>query len=254
MNALIRLLVRDLRGSIGLSPTLMLSQLVTPLIYIFVAGFMYGGIITGIEVNGVNVNYVLYLAPGVVVSQFMLGASYAGSMLWFDKRVGMFEQILAGPFTRAQYITSKILSVTVQGVANALLVFVIALPVLTGASFSIFGVPLVIGALVLGSVFFGSLILTLSTFVKSDQSLNILFNTAIPPLMFLSSVFYPLSAAPSVLRTIALLNPLTYSVDMVRAGLLGLAPSYLPFEIAALVLEALAMLSVALIAFRRVPV
>jgi ABC-2 type transport system permease protein len=232
----------------------MLSQLVSPLLYIFVAGFMYGGIIKGIEVNGATVNYVLYLAPGVVVSQFMLGASYAGSMLWFDKRFGMFEQILAGPFTRAQYIGSKLLSVTLQGVVNALLVFIIAVPVLAGASYSVSGIPMVLSSLVLGSVLFGSLILTLSTLVKSDQNLNILFNSAIPPLMFLSSVFYPLNTAPPALRVLALANPLTYSVDMMRAGLLGIKTGYLPYEVIALVTETVCMLFIAILAFRRVRV
>lgn len=237
-----------------MSPTLMLSQLVTPLLYIFVAGFMYSGIIKGIEINGVTVNYVLYLAPGVVVSQFMLGASYAGSMLWFDKRCGMFEQILAGPFTKAQYIGSKLLSVTLQGVANALIVFLIAVPVLVGASYSVSGIPLVLSSLVLGSVFFGSLILAVSTRVKSDQSLNIVFNSAIPPLMFISSVFYPLDTAPPALRAVALANPLTYSVDMMRAGLLGIETGYLPYEVAVLVTETVCMLLIAMLAFRRVRV
>jgi ABC-2 type transport system permease protein len=251
---LLRLLVRDIRGSIGMSPYLVLSQLISPLIYIFVAGFMYGGIVKGVEVSGVTVSYVLFLAPGVVVSQFMLGATYAGSMVWFDKRAGMLEQILAGPFSRAQYVTSKILSVMVQGVANALLVFLIALPVLVGASLSASGLPLVLGSLVLGSLFFGSLMLAISTRIKSDQSLNVIFNTVFAPLMFLSSVFYPLDAAPSILRAIALCNPLTYSVDMIRAGLLGATTSYLPYEIVVLSAESVGMLLVAVHAFRRVKV
>ena len=237
-----------------MSPYLVLSQLISPLIYIFVAGFMYGGIVKGVEVSGVTVSYVLFLAPGVVVSQFMLGATYAGSMVWFDKRAGMLEQILAGPFSRAQYVTSKILSVMVQGVANALLVFLIALPVLVGASLSASGLPLVLGSLVLGSLFFGSLMLAISTRIKSDQSLNVIFNTVFAPLMFLSSVFYPLDAAPSILRAIALCNPLTYSVDMIRAGLLGATTSYLPYEIVVLSAESVGMLLVAVHAFRRVKV
>ncbi len=254
MNALLRLLARDIRGSVGMSPYLMLSQLVSPLVYIFVAGFMYSGIVKGIEINGVTVSYVLFLAPGIVVSQFMLGATYAGSMVWFDKRAGMLEQILAGPFSRAQYVTSKILSVMLQGVANALLVFLIALPVLVGASLSASGLPLVLGSLILGSLFFGSLMLAISTRIKSDQSLNMMFNTVFAPLMFLSSVFYPLDVAPPVLRIIALCNPLTYAVDMIRAGLLGVTTSYLPYEIVVLSAESVSMLLVAVHAFRRVKV
>jgi ABC-type polysaccharide/polyol phosphate export permease len=72
--------------------------------------------------------------------------------------------------------------------------------------------------------------------------------------MFLSSVFYPLDAAPPVLRIIALCNPLTYSVDMIRTGLLGITTSYLPYEVLVLSTESICMLLVAVHAFRRVKV
>ena len=53
-----------------------------------------------------------------------------GTQLWYDRKNGMFEQFLMGPFSRAQYIFSIILATLIIGIAGSLIVFVIALPIL----------------------------------------------------------------------------------------------------------------------------
>lgn len=128
MNSIFKLLVRDIRGSFLMSPLFLASMLVQPLIYIFVLGFAFSGTITNILAAGISMSYILFLAPGIIVSQFLTGGVYAGASIWFDKRFGMFEQILVGPFTKTQYITSKILSVAFQGLAMAFLVLLLTFP------------------------------------------------------------------------------------------------------------------------------
>jgi ABC-type polysaccharide/polyol phosphate export permease len=76
-----------------------------------------------------------------------------------------------------------------------------------------------------GSLLFGSLSIIVSTAVKTDEVLNVVFNIIMPPLLFLSSVFYSLENVPALIRALALANPLTYAADMFRAGLLGLQTS-----------------------------
>jgi hypothetical protein len=89
-----------------------------PIVYIFIMGLTFANIIRGVTIGGARVSYVQYLAIGVVFGQLMLSASYAGAMVFFDKKMGMFEQILAGPFRRWEYFLSKILSVILQGLSD----------------------------------------------------------------------------------------------------------------------------------------
>jgi ABC-2 type transport system permease protein len=252
VNSFFRLLYRDLKAGLWSTRSMIVVQLVTPLFYIFVAGFAYASVIPTMTVGNREVGYVLFLAPGVVVMQIMFAASMAGAMLWLDKRLAMFAQIVVGPFTRWQYILSKLVSIMLQGMLNALLVFIIASPLLAGLSVSVGGVCYVAGSLVLGALFFGSLTLAISVFIKSNEAFNAILNVLFTPLMFLSSVYYPLEKAPLVIQAVSLANPLTYAADMLRAGLLQVYTPLLPIEIVALSAESLIAFAAATVAFRRV--
>jgi len=252
MNSFLRLLYRDLKAGIWSTKSMIAMQLVSPLFYIFVAGFAYGAVIPAMEIDGREVSYVLFLAPGIIVMQIMFAASIAGAMLWLDKRLAMFAQILMGPFSRWQYILSKIVSIMAQGLLNAFLVFVIASPLLVGLSVTFGGVMYIVGSLILGSLFFGSLTLAISVFIKSNEAFNALFNIMFTPLMFLSSVYYPLQNAPWIIQAASMVNPLTYAADMLRAGLLGVYNPLLQIEVVVLVVESVIVFVAATLAFKRV--
>ena len=229
MNKIFRLLVRDLKSSVGLSWHLLASQLVMPLVYIFILGLTFNQIVGEVTIGGVAVGYVQYLAVGIVFSQLMLSASYAGAMVFFDKRMGMLEQILAGPFKRYEYFSSKVLSVILQGLLGSFFVILVALPLLTGLKPTPIGIIYILFSLILASLFFGSLSLLISAYVKTDQTLNIIFNSILPPLTFISSIFYPLELIPDPIKTVALANPLTYAADIARFGLFGINSMTLPY-------------------------
>jgi len=250
MNSFLRLLYRDLKASLWSTKSMLVVQLLTPLFYIFVAGFAYGSIIG--KMPGTNISYVLYLAPGIVVMQIMFAASMAGAMLWIDKRLAMFAQIVVGPFSRWQYILSKLVSIMLQGMLNALLVFLIASPVLVGLHISLEGLLYIGSSLALGSLFFGSLTLAISVFIKSNEAFNAILNVLFTPLMFLSSVFYSLQGAPIAIQLVALANPLTYAADMLRAGLLQIYAPHLSVEIIILAAESIMAFAIATFAFKRV--
>ena len=223
------LLLRDLKSSVGLSWHLLASQLVMPIVYIFILGLTFNHMIGNITIGGTTLSYAQFLAVGVVFGQLMLSASYAGAMVFFDKRMGMLEQILAGPFKRYEYFASKILSVLLQGLFGSILVLIIASPLLIGLTPSAIGVVYVLYSLIFASLFFGSLSLLISAYVKTDQTLNIVFNSILPVLTFISSIFYPLEFMPDLIRAIALANPLTYAADVARLGLFHATSMTLPY-------------------------
>jgi ABC-type polysaccharide/polyol phosphate export permease len=63
---------------------------------------------------------------------------------------------------------------------------------------------------------------------------NDVFNTVISMFYFLflfaSSMFYPLEPLPRWFRTVALMNPITWQVDLLRYGTVGLASPHLKLE------------------------
>lgn len=54
------------------------------------------------------------------------------------------------------------------------------------------------------------------------DAFNTVTSAAYILLMFISTMFYPLTDMPAWFRWIAYFNPLTWQVDLLRCGLLGL--------------------------------
>lgn len=252
MNSFFRLLYRDLKAGIWSTKPMLAMQLISPLFYLFVAGFAYSAVISEMNIGGKEISYILFLAPGIIIGQIMFAASMAGAMLWVDKRLAMFQQILMGPFNRWQYVLSKIISIMIQGLLNALLVFIIASPLLIGLKITLNGIMYIAGALIFGALFFGSMTLIISVFIKSNEAFNAVLNIMFTPLMFLSSVYYPIHTAPWPIQTAALVNPLTYAADMLRAGLLDVYTPLLAIETMVLALESGIMFTMATVAFKKV--
>jgi ABC-2 type transport system permease protein len=254
MNVYARLVYRNVRAN--LDKTSLFFELIFPFFFIFVQGFALQGIIKPFDIGGGRfVSYSLFLAAGAVTLTVINGGTNAGTQLWFDRKNGMFEQILMGPFSRAQYILSIILATLIIGIAGSLLVFLIALPVLGGGiQITLFGALIVALAIFLGTMFFGAFAIALSMALKSSESFQIVSTFAFFVFLFTSSVFYPASDAPQIIQSVSFLNPLTYTTDMFRAGLFNAFGSFLPLEITTLAIEAVAVFFIAIWAFRRIRV
>jgi ABC-2 type transport system permease protein len=82
------------------------------------------------------------------------------------------------------------------------------------------GLGIVLVAVVFGGVFMAySNIVAL---VSRDQEATIMFaNLLTFPLVFMSSAFLPLDVLPGWIETVAVINPITYGVDAIRALMLG---------------------------------
>ena len=179
----------------------------------------------------------------------------AGTQLWYDRKNGMFEQILMGPFSRAQYILSIILATLVLGLAASGMVFLIALPVLqTQVEVSPFGALLIGVSILLGTIFFGTFAIAISVALRSSETFQIVSTFAFFIFLFVSTVFYPADQAPAAIRTASYLNPLTYTTDVFRAGLFGTLTPFNLLELGILSVEAVGMFVIAVYAFRSIRV
>lgn len=254
MNIYSRLVWRNLRANLDRAS--LFFELIFPLFFIFVQGYGLNGIVPPFDVgNNQVISYSLFLAAGAVTLTVINGGTNAGTQLWFDRKNGMFEQILMGPFTRAQYILSIIFATLIIGVAGSLLVFLFAFPVL-GAHLIVTwqGVLLIAGALFLGTIFFGAFAIALSVALKSSETFQIVSTFAFFIFLFTSSVFFPATTAPSPIQVASLANPLTYTTDIFRAGLFNALTPTVSLELGVLAIEAAVMFTIAVIAFRRIRV
>jgi ABC-2 type transport system permease protein len=159
-----------------------------------------------------------------------MAGTVGGSVLWADRRWGMFAQLLSGPFTRLQYLLGIILTSLLFGLGGGAVMLGVAWALLGNGPTSLVAVGIMFGAIVVGSMFFGCLMLFLGALVKSNTAYNSIQILLIFIVNFASTVFYPLSSSlPVVLRVLFQINPLTYVADTVRgaySGSLTLADGY----------------------------
>ena len=155
----------------------------------------------------------------------------SGILIWNDRRHGMFEQIMSGPFTRSHYILSNICTIGIIGLVSASLIAIVGYPVIfESAEFSLVTIPIIIFGAITGSDLFGSLASIISTRLRSSEGFNVIINTVFLFFAFVSSAFYPADTAPEPLRTAFYLNPLTYLVDVIRAGIFGTVNEFVIIE------------------------
>lgn len=226
-----------------------------PAMYLIFLGSMFVSIVHDFTVNGVSFNYVSYLAPGIVAFQSVMAGTIGGSMLWLDRRFGMFSQLLSGPFTRSQYLLGIILATTTASLIGAGVMIAISVPLGTHIYFSLEGLSLVFLNLIVGAIFFCSTMLYIAAKVKTNQAYNSIQIIILFVINFVSDVFYPItSATPLPLRILSYVNPLTYVSDGIRAGLGNPAfflNTWKPVETLVLIAETVAMFSLAYMTYSR---
>ena len=244
MHPIIRLVNRNL--TISLNPGFLIWQIIFPLIYIFVAGFAYAPLIQNVPLGARELDYPAFLASGMIGFNIMNSTLVSGIIIWNDRRHGMFEQIMSGPFTRSHYILSNICTIGIVGLISASLIALVGYPVFFGSiEFSLITIPLIVFGAIVGSVLFGSLASIISTRLRSSEGFNVIINTAFLFFAFVSTAFYPAEGAPEPLRSAFYLNPLTYLVDVIRAGIFGTFTDFVLYEAIVLLVLAAGLFAVA---------
>jgi len=190
-------------------------------------------------------DYLGHLASGVLA--LLVGSSGVGGGMTLiqDRESGFLRVLLVAPVSRASLVAGKVLA---RSLASLALVGVL---VAILSTFTPLGLPhpgAVLLAVVAVTVAFVALGIALGAFLRSAESFRMLAAFVTLPLYFLSGIFYPVSTLPAATRWLSYANPLTYGVDLLRYGLLGV--NEIPLARSAALLLALtlgcAALSVAL--------
>src|SRR5262245_17019042 len=137
-----------------------------------------------------------------------------------DKDSGIFYELLTFPITRQQLLVGKIGFNVLVSLIGSLLAILVALLVM-GVEIRLDLLPLTafIVAVTTGGWFF--LFAIAAILMNRMDSFNTITSAAYILLMFLSTMFYPLDGLPAWFQTLAMLNPMTWQVDLLRFSLLG---------------------------------
>lgn len=154
--------------------------------------------------------------------------SMSTASIMFERKIGSFERAILSPVTMWCVALGKVLG----GVIFGLLVSCFMIPVaVLFFKASLINPGVLVLAVLLSSFLFSSFGVFLSLIVKEEVDAMTLANAVRLPMIFISGVFIPIVPFPTGLQVVACCFPLTYSVEILRYGLLDsvdLIPRSLP--------------------------
>ena len=243
---ILRLVYRNI--VVNTDPGSLLILVGLPGMYLIFFGFGFSSVIPG----GAGTSYLSFLTPGIMSFQVVMAGTVGGSMLWADRRWGMLSQLLTMPFTRLQYLLGIMLTSMLFGLGGAAVMMAVAFALVGSVPLQLVTLGVIFGSIVLGSVFFGGLMLFISALVKSNTAYNSIQLLLIFIINFASTVFYPLSSGlPIVLRALFVVNPLTYVADAVRGAYTSSFTATDGLQMGVLAIETAVILFLAIRAYMR---
>jgi len=197
-----------------------LIRLIQPAIWIIVIGHTFAGTQPLIEQAGFDGTYLEFMAPGVIILTAIFTSIFGGVNTLWDRRYGFMNKALTAPISRSSIALGKMLAISLISALQSALIIGIA--IIIGVSFPNLLVIIPIMAIViLFSLGFSGISVIVAATAKSQETFWGVINFLGMPLFMLSPALFPLELLPDWLATAARLNPVTYTVLLVRGLMTG---------------------------------
>lgn len=198
-------------------PVTLTFSLVQPLLWMTFFGFLFHRY----EIVGVaGLAYLDFLAPGVCAMTVLFGASQSGIGWIRDLQTGFLPRMLQTPAGPAAILAGKVVADVVRLLVQALAVLLLALAL--GADVGLQGSGAIPGilSLALFAAAFSSLSCAIALRTRAQEAMATFVHVVNMPMLFTSSALVPTKQMPDWLAGVAAWNPLTLTVDALRAALL----------------------------------
>lgn len=160
------------------------------------------------SVTATHFSTVDFYIPGITAAFIMTNGIIALTATTTEfKRRGIIKRLSITPLTKIDWILGNILCQTLLNLMLA--------AIMIGLGWVIFNVRVIpdvlsIAMILLGSIMFSGIGMTLSGFTKDVEAATAIGNAIAFPMMYLSGTFIPLELMPSFVQTISKVMPLTY--------------------------------------------
>ena len=166
-------------------------------------------------------NYMSFLAAGVVVMTVLNNGLSGGVDLLFDKENGFLERLMSTPIRRSSVILSRFLFVTTITSLQILVILAVAYAFGVRPATGLAGVAVILVIGMLFGVGLTAISMAMAFSVKSHGDFFSVLGFLSLPMIFLSSALVPLTAMPTWMSTLAVLNPMTWAIDAIRPLILS---------------------------------
>jgi ABC-2 type transport system permease protein len=193
-----------------------LSLIVFPIMFMLLNRYVLGGAIDTGEVS-----YANYLFAGILIQTLAFGANYTTINLAVDMKEGIVDRFRSLPMSSSALVIGHIAADLVRNIISGIIILLAGLAVGFRPDASLTDWVYVIALSLLFTLAISWLSAILGLMVKSLEAAQWVGFVLIMPLTFVSSAFVPTHTMPAALRTFAENQPVTHTINAVRAWLVG---------------------------------
>ena len=204
----------------------LLSALVRPLMWlaVFAAGFYNVFGISIIPPYKTYIPYQVYIAPGLLGIILLFHGMQSSLSMVYDREMGVMRLLLTAPLPRWVLLACKLIAGTALAVITCYAFLLVC--ILFDVRFEPIAWLTVLPALIVSGLMLGALWLFLSVYIRQVENFAGAMNFVMFPMFFFSSALYPLwrlrEGGGELLYLVALANPFTHAVELIRFALYGL--------------------------------
>lgn len=177
-------------------------------------------IVPPVQYGGRALDYTSFILPGILAIAAWHKGVHAGTPIYVDRMTGELESLFALPIHRWLVLASNVGSMVLQTLLYTGTLLLIASVLGTKLACGPARLFLALCEVAVFTWFVGMVFCALSSVIVRQETFNIVINALILPLVFTSSVFYPVEAAPRWVRAIATVNPINMTSGALRSMML----------------------------------
>ena len=232
------------------NPTLLATNLLTPLLFLF----LFSQLLTKFSVfPGVSGSYLDYLAPGIVMLNAMIGAPQGGVSIANDLNSGFLSKLMLTQVSRPAILLGRLLTDAFVVVVQSFMTIVVAVAMGVTIATGIPGILLMLVTAAFFELALSGIFLAVGMKSRKTETISALSGVLFFPLIFVSSAVFPTSFFPAWAQTVSRYNPVSYASNVTRAFIQGgLTWSTLVSAYTAIGLIALVAFAATLYQFRKV--
>lgn len=210
------------------SPRVLIENIVNPLLVLVIFGLIFSRTIGEIEINErVSINYLTYFVIGAINISLVSNALVAATKVFVDKYMGLYEEMLSYPVKREEIILGKYIFNLILSILQivVMLLFVIIIDGIPNVN--LVSVILFLVLEVIASTFLFFFFTYLAVILKNQDGFNTMYFLVMTPVIYTSTIYYPIDNMPFLMKIISVINPLTWLTDLGRYYYLGIETDFI---------------------------
>ena len=192
---------------------------VEPVLFLLAFGYGMGNLVGDISMSSTNIDYTMFIAPGLLATSAMNGAIYDSTwnVFWKLNESKLYKTMLSTPLGPMDIALGEITWALLRGLVYSIgFLTVVTVLGLTPSFWAVLAIP----AASLVAFGFASFGMAITSFFKTYQQMGFV-NFVLLPMTLFSGSLYPISIYPDWLEKLIMALPLWHGIELVRAFWFG---------------------------------